>query len=101
MRPPETSLTARPCISSQQVPKKTVVIRYLEGPWRSCFSFRITQRKFNMVEEAQMAEGNCSDSDKGDKVTVVTIEDEGSDFTPRDCIETDLPLEQEEGGSGS
>lgn len=54
-----------------------------------------------MVEEAQMAEGNCSDSDKGDKVTVVTIEDEGSDFTPRDCIETDLPLEQEEGGSGS
>ncbi|PFX23595.1 hypothetical protein AWC38_SpisGene11875 [Stylophora pistillata] len=68
---------------------------------RALVVFSRTQRKFNMVEEAQMAEGNCSDSDKGDKVTVVTIEDEGSDFTPRDCIETDLPLEQEEGGSGS
>lgn len=54
-----------------------------------------------MADEGQMAEGNCSDSDKGYQETVDTVEVERSDLKPSDCIETDLPLGQEERGSGS
>ena len=49
-----------------------------------------------MTEGARMAERNFSDSDKGDCVTVLTIEEEGSNFKRSDCIKTDRPLQLEE-----
>lgn len=50
-----------------------------------------------------MSEGKCSDSDREDSVTVVTIVGNVKDshFTPSDCIHKELPVKHEANESGT